>query len=831
MSSRAVRRAQRAQGFLSVSEDSESVIAKPTKNVSPFAALREADDDGNESSQGEEEKEVQQQGVPSSKNGLFAVLAGEDNDQDKEDQDLEQGQSGDENEHVTKVDEPKTLNQKSTKRKKHKEKLKKAKAKAAAAAAAATVSKEAGQDNDDLDEIDRALAEINLKHPETGRNNVNESKRHATERAIAQAQTDARLLSVDTRNLDPEREMRKLFGRRVFQEEREQVRRGPRGGPARPVASRRYVLVQPAEDWPPLIGASSMQMETVDSKGEITYFKFTHSREYMDVQKQFLVFLRAGDPDLLIELLQHNLYHVSLLLQVSEIFTHQGEHTKAARSVECALFTFNKAFHSLFNIASGRVRLPFKYYENRGFYLSVYRHVRNLERKGTWLTAFEFLKLLLEVSAEEDPYQILLMIDTYALHSGNEKFLIELSKSVMFKSRIDISPNIAFSLALAYAKTKQHELAKTALVNAASKFPWVFNALLFALALDVPSSIMSFNEPPSTYQHLLSELYLNRSSTHWSSPEAKSLLTYAAFELEKILPSPPANVLDSKRKVTRDLARHVLLADIKPALALLPRDAVDEEIWTDDILPPQDNVSPYQTNTRRQATVATQYAEDGQQVDEQSILQAMWNSFRNWRRAGRNQDIEHDHDAGSDVENHAYGDLVGEEEPVAHSAAMARAIAEGVAVGTVDGDDDDDEQFDDAVSEFEYNPYEGIVSDDDLALNYALRESLARVISGVDDYIDEDYGDHDDDRVASPGHDAGEANFEHSPYEVIAGDDLALNHALQQSLARVISEANGEGEQNGDDYDYGYGPDSDDDDGYRDDYAEGYYVPDSDDDD
>ncbi|KAK9247541.1 transcriptional repressor TCF25-domain-containing protein [Lipomyces tetrasporus] len=655
MSSRAVRRALRNQEAQLQSPSSPEPYASPKQSSSPFAALA-GDDEAAEGENNEEEEQEKIETYSRPKPSLFALLGGDVDDEDIDDLDqpdqtsaevgmvetLDKSQEEEEEKPLPKSQ------QSSSKKKKLKKKSKK---KTGSSHEGKTAATEAKRDHNDLDEIDKALAELNMKSgmPLTDAKAA-VRKPYASSNSAAAAEADARLLSINSRNLDPEREMRKLFGRRVFQEEARDVRRGGQRGLARPVASRRYVLVQPAEDWPPLIGASGMTMEIVGTEGEVTSFKFTHSRAYMDVQRQFYMCLQLGDAELLVELLQHNLYHVSTLLQVSEILGHHGEHTKAAKTVERALFTYNKSFHPMFNISTGRVRLPFNYYENRGFYLSIYRHVRNLERKGTWSTAFEFLKLLLAVSAEEDPYCVLLMIDAYALHSGNDQFIIGLAKSHIFEDRLPDLPNIAFSLALAYFHTGDLSAAESALVTAAATFPWTLSALGFALGLDVPPQLMKFNEPPSSFQKITTQLYISRATPLWSSSQTKELLSNVIAKMKQTTPSPPARVIDPKKSVGRDLARHCMLADIKPVLELLPRECVDgEEIWTDDILPPEDNISPYATNplarsTRRSgASIGDGNNGDGG-VDDRGILDGLWNSILQWRRGRRQNGTEDDED-------------------------------------------------------------------------------------------------------------------------------------------------------------------------------------------
>ncbi|KAK9474612.1 transcriptional repressor TCF25-domain-containing protein [Dipodascopsis tothii] len=467
-----------------------------------------------------------------------------------------------------------------------------------------------------LDEIDAAVAELDRKY------GASVPVSPAASTAAADDDADAKLLAVNPRNFDPDTEMRKLFGRDVLHEEAPARRRGGRRGMVRgqrDIRGQKFTFVKPGEEWPPFHeGGMGMEMlrDPSDAPGrpDLTAFKFTHSRTYMNVQMQFFTCIRLGEAEMLVNLLAHYPYHVSLLLQVAEMLEFQGNHTKSAELIERALLSFDVAMNTMFRFTTGKVRLPFKYYENRGFYQVVYKHALKMARRGTWGTGLEFLKLLLGLSAETDPYRVLLMIDQYAVNARSFQFLVDLAGAAAFRKRLAVLPNMAFSAALA-----QHYLApKTAkgadaLTAAAAKFPWVACHLASAVGVAVPERWTEFENAPSVYQQILTELFVARSKDLWTSPELKSLLQGVLAGPAR--PAPPAKVL-AQREVDRDLARHVMLANIPGALTLLPRKYTDEEIWGDDVLPPADNVSPYASG------------DDGAaEQDAGSRIEALWRSI------------------------------------------------------------------------------------------------------------------------------------------------------------------------------------------------------------
>lgn len=91
------------------------------------------------------------------------------------------------------------------------------------------------------------------------------------------------LLCVDTRLLNADAEMRKLFGRKVVESS---VRR-PRRATGRP-----GVLAQHKEEWPPL-SKGGLSMDLIDRDDGVLFFRFLHSSAYLDVQQQFQLCVRS----------------------------------------------------------------------------------------------------------------------------------------------------------------------------------------------------------------------------------------------------------------------------------------------------------------------------------------------------------------------------------------------------------------------------------------------------------------------------------------------------------------------------------------------------------
>lgn len=136
------------------------------------------------------------------------------------------------------------------------------------------------------DEIDCALRQLDLVAPDTAPT----VGRAEDEKSLAS------VLKVDSRNLDAENEIKRLFGRDALRpgggaEEGEAPgrRRGAVGGRALN-RGRRNTFVQPKDEWPNAgSGGLGMEIEGSDLAAGTTTYRFVHSPAYQGVQREFLI--------------------------------------------------------------------------------------------------------------------------------------------------------------------------------------------------------------------------------------------------------------------------------------------------------------------------------------------------------------------------------------------------------------------------------------------------------------------------------------------------------------------------------------------------------------
>jgi tetratricopeptide (TPR) repeat protein len=576
MSSRALRKVQKEQEL-----------------EKQLAAVREA-----EAAQAEQDEESEEEVVqPPQKKPLnaFNMLDGMDDDEEDDEEDPEPTET-------KQTVESKSIPSQPSRSKKKKKKAKK-KDKGKAESSNPTT-------NSDMDEIDRALKELLIKNHQ---NTEVDAPMTAYDVWLKEA---TKLLAIDTKNLNPVNEMKSLFGnialegtsspaRNPRRREQEQAHEGgmdlgtalsgrqcegTQGKELGPLAHRRNVFMQGREEWPGATsGGLSMDYEKDESSLEKRYH-IMHDKYYQETQIMFMQCVQTMEPQNLIALLRRKPYHIATLLQVSEIAKVQGDHFVSGDLIERALFNFGRSVHSTFGVAvkEGTARLTFSKPANRELYLSIWRYIRNLEQRGTWKTAFEWAKVLLQLEPAKDPYGVTLMIDQLALRGRQHVAFIEMCGDSAYGEMWNHLPNIQISLALAHQRNKEPTEARRSLAIAIQKYPYILSELAKSLDIDpLPRSL--WGKLPSTdAETLYTQLYVTRAKDLWNTPELTSLLVEVAETLDHYKTFINASRRAPKLEISLEEARHVLLLEIPALIGLLPRKFTNMRTSMSDPLPPPD---------------------------------------------------------------------------------------------------------------------------------------------------------------------------------------------------------------------------------------------------
>ncbi len=480
-----------------------------------------------------------------------------------------------------------------------------------------------------LDEIDLALKSLSTK-PRDGSYTFTSKKRDDTYPELCQ------LLRVESKQLNALNEMKRLFGNVVLEgsgESSESPSPGRRRARANqnldlsgalaarnnPVshgqglaglALRKNVFMAGKPEWPKApSGGLGMEVEEKIKNG-INKYRFVHNNFYQNVQVQFETCVASMEPERLIQLLQLNreiffangvlsltlmkAYHISTVLQVSELAKHQSEHSVSGDLLERALFSFGRSVHSSFttSLSEGKARLEFRRPENREFWLAAWRYISNLCQRGTWRTAYEWAKLILSLDPEQDPFCIVWIIDQLALRGGEADHFLKLRSCRFFDEKWRSRPNILISSALAKYKNKQISESMAELRMAILKYPWIF--VRFFAELDIgkiPKSIWGI-QPHSEREDLECEVYVHGSKDIWNTQEHISFLVKAVETADFSGVLAKFGVIDDA-PITLNEARHVFLSGVPSLIGLIPRKFTSMPNTASDPFPPPDNLRSY----------------------------------------------------------------------------------------------------------------------------------------------------------------------------------------------------------------------------------------------
>lgn len=612
----------------------------------------------------------------------FAALEGDDASEDEEEHEAQDDAEAD-----AEPAEPISTPAKKSKKSKKKKKAKKA----ATASAPADESQEEPRDGG-IDEIDKALRELNMKP-------ASQASGAQNAEGIYDAKL-ARLLSISFDHLKVINELRAMFGQETIdsvrnQEEtqaRDDRRRNRRAGPqqmqvdmetylkGRPgekipeVVLRKNPFVQGKEHWPKASAGGLKMVAVTDERAEPTEYTFSHDKGYEMLEMQFFGLVDMMDPMRIVHFVHQNPYHVNALIQTSRVAKQDHNAALAGDLCERALFTFGRVTLSTFRkkLERGLARLDFRRPENRQFWLAGYHYIKSLMQKGTYDTALEWTKLFLSLSPN-DEYAMMNFTHVLAIHAYEAKWLNALCESAYFKSDEYDLPMKEYhrqTCVLAKLQLGDKEGAINDLIKGMETLPWLYSAICSAVNIDTPRSIWGV-QPRGEDDALYTELYIHTAKEIWKR-DGTEILKEAGERAQKVDPSslPPA------REVPLSIGRFIYLDNTPELMGLVPSSMLHASPNFDyDPLPParDDNIfsNEWQSIPWRRSDTAPQGLGRGQMDDLLQVARGLMGERRRERDLGpdaaglRVDDEDEDDDAG------------GQEVDDAQLAAVAAAAAEG----------------------------------------------------------------------------------------------------------------------------------------------------------
>lgn len=349
------------------------------------------------------------------------------------------------------------------------------------------------------------------------------------------------ILSVESKFLRPENELRRIFGSGVVRSfensnnsgSSRQVRGGRRGGHN----PRKTLLVSPLDNWPHWDGSLSMELE--ETKNGQYFFKYVPTSSYIQAQSTFEAAKSSNDLNGIAGILVYYPYHIESLLTIAEVLKFSGEHQAAADAISKCLFALECAWHPMFTPLQGNCQLKYTFETNRPMFSALFTHMQNMDRRGCHRSALEVCKLLLSLDSD-DPVGAMFCIDYYALRSEEYAWLERFSEEYRSDSSLWLFPNFSYSLAICrfyLERPEENEKATPSdlMKQALMLHPLVLKKLVAKAPLKDPAwtNILkhkffgSAKAGSPSLEHLI-EIYVERSYLMWRLPDLQALIRDAA---------------------------------------------------------------------------------------------------------------------------------------------------------------------------------------------------------------------------------------------------------------------------------------------------------------
>ena len=445
-----------------------------------------------------------------------------------------------------------------------------------------------------------------------------------------------KVITVDSRMLSADSELKKLFGARVVEAERrnEEAEQAASAGGRRRRGRRAHAgvrvkknnLVTPRDGWMHSAPGLSMVQDNSEELGKsVKYFRYEYEGVYAKLQSEYRTAVLSHDINNIAALVAKFPCHVDSLLQLAEVYRQMGELDRAAEHIERALCILEAAWAPTFKPWNGECRLKFSIAENKGLYVALSRYAQLLSRRGLHRTALEISKLVLGFDPDFDPMGILLVMDSLAILANEHVWVWEMNQSFKLIP-LQYFPNFAISAALAMFNIQEsmtsgkkgkkgkkgrimvedvpkewNEIDTCKLLSdALVTFPMILRPLL-AATKDSGGSWSShklFSEN-GDYGVLnrIARIYAARANLLWTAPKSKALLHRAA---EMATRAGPKKIEDAKLArrdaenwfVEKGLYRSLQLADFVEGAPELNAELMAPENTVNVGAPEVRNVAP-----------------------------------------------------------------------------------------------------------------------------------------------------------------------------------------------------------------------------------------------
>lgn len=439
--------------------------------------------------------------------------------------------------------------------------------------------KKAAQKEADFDSI---LAEY--------RENQEEPRKESVDDSIVRKM--ASCLRIDSKFLDPDAELKRIFGNAAVNADRTQKK-----GRQHQRKLRGSILVNGNSQGPVISGGLGCSEDEKQQKGgDVCWWKFTHNAEYQKMQGIFLKAIKGHDHEALMVILRKSPSHADATLALSDTCRLQDDTNASKELLERLLYLLEQNLHPRCSIGSGKNRFDYNRPENRPLFGALFRYCQLSARRGCWRTALEQAKLLLSFDPIKDPLASVLLIPLFAVRCGQFHELIEMEQELAHRN-VESMPNWCLAIALAYVYLDQPGLAQQRVEECLKRFPGLLLKVLSAIQAEPGPEIATspfFNSDEGEARKLLYDLICQREVDLWKETKAQQVLTAAAQSIVALQLPASKNKFN---KVPPQIMRHCILSDasvsnLRPEESYLfdpyPPKAADQVVSYTPVIPTED---------------------------------------------------------------------------------------------------------------------------------------------------------------------------------------------------------------------------------------------------
>eukprot|EP01064_Diplonema_japonicum_P032626 TRINITY_DN6179_c0_g1_i1.p1 TRINITY_DN6179_c0_g1~~TRINITY_DN6179_c0_g1_i1.p1 ORF type:complete len:647 (+),score=170.65 TRINITY_DN6179_c0_g1_i1:62-1942(+) len=396
--------------------------------------------------------------------------------------------------------------------------------------------KEEVKESSESEDIDAILME-HTKKLNKGKNKKELAKEERVNSELA------KLMTCTGGALNPDEELKKMFGTAAIAHERREANADNRRqrnrqhgyGPQAPKKALRFretLLAKPDQDTWPRYQNHGYSMTSTG--GEMPKWHLVESDDCLkaaSLLKQAVNSMRLQAFD---ALLYKYPYYIPTLLKYNEIVCQMGEFSEGAAMIDQALYTASLSAPPDFSwTAPFSVRsMPFEG-ANKDLFLTIQVKVQSMIKRGCHRTALEWLKMLFNFN-ENDPCHALLLLDYCAVKSGQWQWFMDLQKEMAehreWMQHTSKIPCFKFGVALS-AKFNKDARADRLLTDAVRWYPHAVPQIINAVkamgetgAEELLTTTLPDQAP--TVEGLVN-LYVTRSAELWGGPTIKWLIGIA----------------------------------------------------------------------------------------------------------------------------------------------------------------------------------------------------------------------------------------------------------------------------------------------------------------